>query len=558
MLKFLVLKYVMVCSLFLPVAIGQKAPGTKNLSASFISTDIRWEQGKTKAFKPSASTSTTAWKGEKISLQFLVNSHNDLENLRAVCSPLVSKVGGKINDVKCGPLRFVKTDIFAKGCGKHAISQYDSSMVADAIDYDAPVSVRAGQSQPFWISIRIPSDCKPGIYSGSITFNKPSIQSLAFMVKVIDKVLPSPDKWTFDLDLWQHPAAMARIHQVPLWSNKHFEYMRPYYEMLAQAGQKNITTSIINEPWGHQTYDDFPGLIKWIKQKDGNWRYDYSIFDQYVEFVMSCGIKKRINCYTMIPWSMTFDYFDENSGTVVSFTSKTDSEEYTAFWKTMISDFTAHLKKKNWFEITSISVDERELKDMQAAIKILKDVDSDWKISLAGAYHREIENDIFDYSIASNLKYDPASLEMRKKQGKPSTFYTCCVEEYPNGFTFSPPADHVWIGWYTASQGLTGYLRWAYNSWTKDPDQDSRFTAWPGGDTYQVYPGPKTSIRFEKLIEGIQDFEKINILKAMYKQHNQVKKLKQLENVLNTFKLEKIKDHPTYLTVAQAKKFINE
>ena len=64
--------------------------------------------------------------------------------------------------------------------------------------------------------------------------------------------------------------------------------------------------------------------------------------------------------------------------------------------------------------------------------------------------------------------------------------------------------------------GFTGYLRWAYNNWVKDPLRDSRFRTWPAGDLYQIYPGPRTSIRFEKFIEGIQDFEKIRILREEF------------------------------------------
>ena len=43
------------------------------------------------------------------------------------------------------------------------------------------------------------------------------------------------------------------------------------------------------------------------------------------------------------------------------------------------------------------------------------------------------------------------------------------------------------------------------------PLRDSRFRQWPAGDTYLVYPGARSSIRFERLIEGIQDAEKIRI-----------------------------------------------
>ena len=55
------------------------------------------------------------------------------------------------------------------------------------------------------------------------------------------------------------------------------------------------------------------------------------------------------------------------------------------------------------------------------------------------------------------------------------------------------------------------------NSWTADPLRDSRFRTWAAGDTYSIYPGPRSSIRFERLVEGIQDCEKIRILRSELK-----------------------------------------
>jgi len=87
---------------------------------------------------------------------------------------------------------------------------------------------------------------------------------------------------------------------------------------------------------------------------------------------------------------------------------------------------------------------------------------------------------------------------------------------------------------------MDGYLRWAYNSWTKNPLTDTRFTAWPAGDTYQVYPGPLTSVRFEKLIEGGQDFEKIKQLQALYTKNKNTAALEELNKALENFNLKSL------------------
>ena len=273
---------------------------------------------------------------------------------------------------------------------------------------------------------------------------------------------------------------------------------------------------------------------------------------------MSCGIKERINCYTMVPWKMAFTYFDEGTGKDSVFTGKAGTPAYNTFWGTFLRDFARHLKQKGWFSITSIAMDERPLADMQAVISLLKETDPDWKIALAGIYHPEIEQDIFDYSIASKWKFGEQVLQRRKAGGMPSTYYTSCEEARPNGFTFSPPAEHTWIGWYAAAQGFTGYLRWAYNSWVENPAQDSRFRTWPAGDTYQVYPGPLTSIRFEKLVEGIQDFEKIRLLREEFTRTGNRAKLEELDNILAAFELQELDNTAAATMVSKAKASLHQ
>jgi hypothetical protein len=527
---------------------------------SFAGSNTRYAKEKVPFKIVQQSWSVTAWKGEKVHTQLLVWTNQPVTELTYTLSPLVNAKGQTIPppNIKAGFVRYVITDEFAGGCGYRKPADFDSSLAADAIDIISAIPVKANTVQPIWLSVTIPQEAAAGHYKGSISVKAGKTYTLHYTVKVIDRTLPAPGKWTFDLDLWQHPAAIARVHDVPLWSDKHFELMKSYYTLLAGAGQKNITASIMDEPWGHQTYDDFPGLIKWTKRKDGSWVYDYSLFDKYISFVMSCGINKRINCYTMVPWALSFRYFDEAAGKDTTLKAPIGSAEYTAHWTSMLKDFTQHLKSKGWFDITTIAMDERPMKDMQVVIALLKSIDPGWKIALAGSYHPEIEKDIFDYCLASNQQFDEAILKERIAQGKPSTYYTCCVEHYPNGFTFSPPAEHVWIGWYAAAKGFTGYLRWAYNSWVADPLRDSRFRSWPAGDTYQVYPGPRTSIRFEKLIEGIQDFEKIKLMQKAFAAKGDIQSLKKLDGILQQFAIEKLKTIPAEEMVQRAKKILNE
>ena len=540
---------------------AQWAKVNKSVNVSFASGSKRFAQELPPAVQQNATWTASAWRGEKVHTQLLVWAKTEVNNVTVSVSDLKAKNGSLIKKaaISTGFVQYVMTDEFRNGCGYRKPQDFDSSKVADIINVDLKnIQVQKNTTQPVWLSVKVPADCPPGIYSGTITVSADKKYTLNVNLNVVDRTLPPPAEWAYRLDFWQHPYAIARVHKLELWSDAHFAMMRKYYTMLADAGQKIITTSIVNEPWGHQTYDDFPSLVKWTKKKNGEWIYDYSLFDKYVAFVMSCGIKEQINCYSMVPWKIAFTYYDEVAGKEAVFTQAIGTPAYNEFWRTMLTDFTVHLKQKGWFEITTIAMDERPMPAMQSVIKFLKSIDTGWKVSLAGDYHPEIEKDIFDYCVASRWKYPDDVLQNRKQQNKISTWYTCCAEKYPNAFTFSPPDEMVWMGWYTAATRMDGYLRWAFNSWPKAPLTDSRFTAWPAGDTFLVYPGALSSIRFEKIIEGIQDFEKIQLLRKEYMSKQQTARLNKLETALKTFEIKHLETTSAEEAVAQAKYLLNE
>ena len=534
------------------------------LMISFASDDIRYEKT-TPPPVPVIKTqwATTAWKGEKVHTQLLIWSSKHLKKVQVKPGALKSDSGDVIpaSNVSAGFVRYVLTDGLNKqgsGCGIAPANESDSSLSADGIDFIASKKVDAYTTQPVWLSIAVPQNAAAGKYTGKLqVIADGKIQLFEYVINVKPYALPKPKDWQFHLDLWQNPYSVARVHHVKPWSQQHFDAMKPYMQMLVNAGQKAITVSMIYDPWRGQTYDIYASMIKWIKKKDGTWAYDYTIFDKWVKFMMSFGIDKLINCYTMVPWNNKFYYYDEITGRDTLLIAKSGTPEYEAHWRPMLTDFVKHLKRKGWYNKTAIAMDERPLEDMQKVIAFVRSVDKDFKLSLAGSYHAEIEKDIYDYCIASAESFDPVIMDKRIIAGLPTTYYTCCVEGYPNTFTFSPPAESAWLGWYAANKKFNGYLRWAYNCWPQKPLQDSRFSSWSAGDTYFVYPGGGSSIRFERLIEGIQDYEKINILKEQFIKSNEQDKLQQLEALLNEFNIDALKGHSAAEMLQKAKEVLN-
>jgi hypothetical protein len=488
------------------------------LQASFGSINQRYERDSVPMFGKQTVWSGTAWRGEKINLQLVLWSNRGAMQVQVIPTALTNNLNQAINsdNIRHHFVRYVLSDDAFYGCSKNT-QKKPPILVADVLDNTKALNIPAKSTRPVWITINVPSDLMPGTYQGKIIIKAKgeASQSLGINLEVLSMVLPAPSKWLFELDLWQNPWAVARYHDVQPWSEEHLLLLKPLLKMLANAGQKYITTTIIHHPWNGQTYDPYSSMIKWIKRKDGNWSFDYSIFDKYVELCMECGIKKYISCYSMICFrNNTFRYYDEVSGFEKYAYAEPGTEEYIAHWKPFLTDFTRHLKDKGWLEKTLLAMDERPYELMQEILELIHSVSPKLKIALAlEDWEERLHPQVYSFSVSLGRYTRPEIIQERSQKGLVSTFYPCCVEEKPNTYPHSNPAESTWMGWLAAAHEFSGFLRWAYNSWVEEPLYDTRYSQWNAGECFLVYPGPRSSIRFERLREGIQDYEKIKIVK---------------------------------------------
>lgn len=473
-----------------------------SLQGGVGNTDIRYTLTGPLTLAPvSDGIKLSAWRGERVSAQIVVTAGASQANLRVESAVLrngTSTIPVQVNFIR------------------YTLAKKD--LEGDVLDTETRLTLVAGANQPIWLTVDVPATAAPGNYSGTLTV-RTDVGALEFLIAldVLTATLPAPKDWHFHLDLWQQPEAVARYHRVPLWSPEHFALLKPLMQRLADAGQKTITCSLFNEPWGGQIFDKIPGMIEWRKKADGTWAYDYSIFDKWITFMSDeVGLgQARIHCYTMVPWSLKFRYYDEAKQAFVDAALRPGTPEYDEYWGRFLKDFTRHLASKGWLERTRISMDERPDELMRGALATLAKHASGLKVASAINHPSELTRDVDDISPAlrDGFAFPAAELTARRQAGKRTTFYVCCAPPCPNTFTFSPPAEAEWLGLFAVANGFDGFLRWAYCSWAKDPLVSTDFGKWPSGDCFLVYPGNRSSIRFERLRDGIEDFEKIRLLR---------------------------------------------
>ena len=486
------------------VEIEGYAVGPENsLGGGIGTTDLRYPpDGRIEGLSPfTDGIEVYAWRGDRVNAQVVLHSEASHEQLRFAPSALVS--GNTRIPIEPRFVRYTLADGKPQG---------------DILDYTETLPLPAGANRPVWINMDVPQDASPGDYRGELTVvSNTSRVAIPVRLHVLAATLPPPGQWSFHLDLWQHPQAVARWHDVPAWSDVHLNLLEPAMKRLAAAGQKTITCSIIEEPWNGQTYDLFPTMIEWHKKANGSWSYDYTIFDKWVSFMSErCGMNHaRIHCYSMLPWSLKFRYFDEKDSRHVDLALQPGTPAFDEFWGRFLEDFTRHLKQKGWLERTRIAVDERPDAQMRGALATLTKHAPGLQVASAINHPSDLTKNVDDISpiINHSGRFPRALLDERRTAGRKTTIYVCTSPAIPNTFTFSPPAEAEWIPLFAAANGFDGFLRWAFHSWVENPLVSTDFTSWPSGDCFMVYPGDRSSVRFERLRDGIESFEKIRLLR---------------------------------------------
>lgn len=534
----------------------------EGINVSWGSSNERYHKKYIPTLKASSTQTITGWQNERLNAQLVVWSKDSLFDLNIQVSDLKSTEGTiSKSEIKSFFVRNVLADEFLGGCGYKTKSLETAHLVADCLEEVEAYNLGAQSARGIWFTIDIPKDALPGSYTADVSVKAKGeeLKLLKLNVDVLNRTLPEPSDWKYQLDLWQNPFASARVHNVELWSEQHFEVMGPLFKILANAGQKCITTSIIHKPWGGQSFDHYESMVKHTKKENGDWVFDYSIFDKWVGFLMDLGISNQINCYSLIPWDNQLWYFDETLGRDTFMVANASSVEFEEYWKPFLKDFKLHLNEMGWYDISTIAMDERPAEDMLAAINLIKEY-SGLKITSAANYAPGTSEHVYDLSVEARHILPDEILAKRKAKGQKTTYYVCCSAEFPNNFSYSPPAEGVWQGWYAFAKKQDGFLRWAYNSWVEDPIHDTRFRTWPAGDTFFIYPGPKSSIRWEKLREGIQDYEKLQILVEEFKSSSSPESkihLQKIKEVLKEFEVENIRKEGAEKAVLKGKKLLN-
>ena len=465
----------------------------------------------------------TAWRNERVHMPFVVWG-DSAQPLKARASELSGPGGAKL-PLEVRWVGEVIADDRPHGAAVDPV-RYPEYLVGDVLETSQPFHLTAAGYRAVWTKARTTAATPPGVYRGTLEVSD-AVTSSSVVFDLELEVLSAtlPEKKAFHLDIWQTPWTLSRYYKVEPFSPEHFAKMEPFLRELADAGQKAITTTITDYPWNkRKNIDSARSMVRYVKNADGSYVADFTVMDRYVAFAESCGIGPEIHCYAPVKFEggTSYYYVDGTTGEERTLDLKPGTAAYEAYWGPLLTQLEAHAATKGWSGRIYVALDEKSpAETAQTADPIARYAPSA-KLHMSGNSSPDrfsgIRIDGFSQQLGTREMTETflSGLAARRRQGLYTTFYTCCVPFRPNAMPMNPLYEQRWLGFYVAAKGFDGYLKSTFFRWpvNADPLTDTHcYPSFPCGDSFLVYPGPRLSLRWESLVDGIEDAEKIRILR---------------------------------------------
>jgi len=374
-------------------------------------------------------------------------------------------------------------------------------------------TIHAGplETNAFWVTVRVPTDAKPGRYPVSITLTaeniggdgKPQGKSdppaeLTATVRVHRAVLPP--RRDFHVLHWFYADALCDWYHTELWEESFWPLLDSYLANVVSHGDDTILVPLFTPPTDGVKR---PTQLLHVSRQGDDYSFDWALVRRWVRAAKAQG-------FSLFDWPHFFTQWGVDSAVRIYeghgedgkllWAPETDatSPTYRGYLAQFLPEFERFLRTEGILDASFFHVsDEPSGNDLP-------------KYHAAYALLRELAPWIKPESIR-----DPV-----RKEG-PSHFIFSCGRRgrQLSRFLDTPLPKLRMAGPIYYKIGVQGVVDWTYNYWYKsqttqliDPYQitDAHlFPMWPAGDAFVVYPGeagPVDSMRWEIFAESLQDY----------------------------------------------------
>lgn len=502
--------------------------------------DAAWKISRQRPSPKATSTAATfsAAKNDHEAVQIVVRPSKDMKQLTAVADAFVGPDGATIPASNIQILREYYHFVHAPTDRTGVRDWWPDALPP----LNAPLDLPAGQNQPLWLLTYVPKDAPAGDYVGAI-----HLKAAGWATTVPVKL----HVWNFALPKQNHlETAFGLSFANPL----------RYQQIKTDDAKRRVIDMYLQSFADHRIspYNPTPSArigVKFLpKANPPRAELDFKAFD----IAMTAALEKYHFTNFMVPIEgMGGGTFESRAeGKIANFGEHTP--EYQAMFSSYLKQLESHLREKGWLKMAyTYWFDEPEPKDyafVQAGMDKLKkyapdlqtmitkhELQADWKgrIDIWCPLTPEFKSDVAD---------------RRRARGERYWWYVCCGPKEPfcTLFIDHPATDlRVWL-WQTWQRKINGILVWESAWWTSRPEPaqnpyddpmgyvdgsaPNEKKYWGNGDGRFLYPPlaaakpgisgsapiiepPVTSIRWEMLREGVEDYEFLWLLRDLIAKH---------------------------------------
>jgi len=479
-----------------------------------------------------------------------LSSTEALKGLRAAAGDLAQDGGAGKIPASALQTRFVLTGVLS-AITAHLLSNQGAAIPAlDGLVEQAPAVIQpekhgAAASPaallPIWVTVRVPKDAAPGKYQGKLTVAAEGLRptEIPIQLTVAGWTVPDPQEFRTHVTIYQSPPSLALYYKVPEWSEEHWQRVEKSLELLGRVGNDMIVIPILERT----QFGNDEGMIYWVKKPDGSYSYDFTVFDRYLKLA-----RKHLGTPSYVAlqvWhtggSWTSPKADQEAKvTTIEADGKTHghmqvpvyaTEEAKKFWAALLTPLKEHLAKEGMDKSMCWGI----LSDGQAPPEVFKMFNEIAPgIGWSRGCHTQYFGDrpyafsggagavevIREFCYGMSLKDPDKQMPRIYNQKGLGVAYLRSDFDKQALILFRLTTERALY------HGLRGFGRCGLDFWSLKNEKGKYYdlyNRWPNSTCQQreptvvglAYPGadgPKASIRFELLIEGLQEAEAMMVI----------------------------------------------
>ncbi len=391
------------------------------------------------------------------------------------------------------------------------------------------IRVTESQAKSLWIRVDIPENHPAGEYEIvlSVSDEGETVESV-FKLNVLGVNLP---KQKLIYTQWLHVDCIATQHNVPVYSEQHWQLIEKYIAAANEVGINMILMPLITPPLDTEIGQSRPNVqLVGIEKQGESYKFDFSKVLRWIDICKRNGVEYYEIAHLFTQWGAKCApniWVTENGEEkhMFGWHVAADSPEYVGLLTALLPEFIKLLREQGiaentYFHISDEPTDERA-ETFGKARAVAKPLLEDMKIFDATSHYHLYEQGLVEIPVCVVEEIVP----FLEKNTPNLWAYQCCtsMDRVSNRILSMPSNRTRIIGVQMYKHGIVGFLQWGFNFYHSQLSiyqanpyiTTSACGAFPSGDSFTVYPhknGCILSIRALSFYEGLQDMAALTLL----------------------------------------------